>query len=161
MLTKTNNSFDAVIETPVCRFGLQFDNGFLSSTEYLKKDYELYLPEAETVQVLIRQISDYFLDPANAFNIEIRPKGTDFQQRVWRQMQKIPAGQVKTYGEVAKILNSSPRAVGNACRANPMPLIIPCHRIVSSSGLGGFAGTRSGYFTEIKRQLLRHEGLEI
>jgi len=161
MQTKPDKRFDAVIETPVCRFGLKFENGFLAATQYLKNDHELCFPEDKTVQALIRQISDYFSDPAHPFNIEIDAKGTDFQQGVWRQMQKIPAGQVKTYGEVAKILNSSPRAVGNACRANPMPLIIPCHRIVSSSGLGGFAGTRSGYFTDIKRQLLRHEGLEI
>jgi len=161
MQTNSDDNFDAVIETPVCRFGLQFENGFLLTTQYLKRNYELYLPEDKTVQVLVSQISKYFSDPAHAFNIKIDAKGTDFQQRVWRQMQKIPAGQVKTYGEVARILNTSPRAVGNACRANPMPLIIPCHRIVSSSGLGGFAGTRSGYFTGIKRQLLRHEGLEI
>jgi len=66
--------------------------------------------------------------------------GTPFQQRVWQQLTRIPPGEVKTYGGLAKELNSSARAVGNACRRNLFPVIVPCHRVVSASGIGGYAG---------------------
>ena len=66
-----------------------------------------------------------------------------------------------TYGEMAKKLDSSPRAVGNACRANPLPIIIPCHRVVSQSGIGGYGGHTEGEVLAIKEWLLHHEGVII
>ena len=72
----------------------------------------------------------------------------------------IPPGKVMTYGEVARQLDSSPRAVGNACRANPLPIIIPCHRIVGQTGTGGYGGFRTGKVVEIKHWLLHHEGVD-
>jgi methylated-DNA-[protein]-cysteine S-methyltransferase len=155
-----NSKFDAIIETPFTHLGLQFQEGVLTGVEYLKPEFKLVVPDQAGILQVVDQLASYFTNPAHRFDLEIHAKGTDFQQRVWREMCQIPAGQVKTYGEVADILSTSPRAVGNACRANPIPLIIPCHRIVSAAGMGGFAGTTSGYFTDIKRQLLRHEGLE-
>jgi len=68
---------------------------------------------------------------------------------------------VITYGEIAAELDSSPRAVGNACRKNPISLVIPCHRVVSASGIGGFSGQIEGEKISIKQQLLAHEGVEI
>ena len=79
--------------------------------------------------------------------------------RVWQALQKIPYGEVKTYGQLAKELKSSARAVGNACRANPIPIVIPCHRIVAVSGIGGYAGKTDGPVLERKRWLLAHEGI--
>ncbi len=87
--------------------------------------------------------------------------GTDFQQRVWRALQRIPPGQVQTYGALARRLSTSARAVGNACRRNPVLLAVPCHRVVSASGLGGFAGNTQGKWPAIKRRLLAHEGLSL
>lgn len=90
-------------------------------------------------------------------------QGTPFQQRVWQALKDIPSGHVKTYGELAKELNSSARAVGNACRHNSFPVIIPCHRIVSASGIGGYAGDtldlQKGQinYLQIKQWLLAHE----
>lgn len=78
-----------------------------------------------------------------------------FQSRVLEQLSKIPCGQTKTYGEIAQIIHSSPRAVGQACRTNPVPLFIPCHRIVSKTGLGGFMGKQNQ--THLKSLLLNHE----
>lgn len=68
------------------------------------------------------------------------PEGTEFQQAVWREMQKIPRGQTRTYGEIAKAIGrpKAVRAVGSACGANPIPLFIPCHRVTAKNGLGGF-----------------------
>ena len=88
-------------------------------------------------------------------------QGTPFQKKVWLALQKIPAGQVMTYGELAKQLKTSARAVGNACRANPMPLVIPCHRVVAKSGLGGFSGSQEGAPIKIKKWLLEHEGISL
>lgn len=90
-------------------------------------------------------------------DLGLRPAGTDFQRRVWRLLQTIPFGRTRTYGEIARELGSSPRAVGGACRANPLPLLIPCHRVVATTGLGGYAGRTSGAWFAIKAQLLRHE----
>ncbi|WP_235602990.1 methylated-DNA--[protein]-cysteine S-methyltransferase [Piscirickettsia litoralis] len=73
-------------------------------------------------------------------------------------MQEIPRGQTLTYGELAKKLQTGPRAIGAACRTNPIPVIIPCHRIVSKQGMGGFHGKTSGKFLTIKEWLLQHEG---
>ncbi len=151
--------FDAIIETPFSRLGLQFQEGLLCTVEYLKLDVELKASNHPDALNVIEQIERYSKNAQYCFDIKLSTKGTVFQQKVWQEMCSIPAGEVKTYGEVAAILSSSPRAVGNACRANPVPLIIPCHRIVSAAGIGGFAGATTGYFTDIKRQLLCHEGL--
>jgi methylated-DNA-[protein]-cysteine S-methyltransferase len=85
--------------------------------------------------------------------------GTAFQQRVWQAMREIPLGETISYGALAKQLNSSARAVGNACRTNPIPIIIPCHRIVAKHGIGGFSGMIQGTRITMKEWLLRHEGI--
>jgi methylated-DNA-[protein]-cysteine S-methyltransferase len=87
----------------------------------------------------------------------LAPEGTDFQRRVWDALLRIPPGQTRTYGELAKELDSSPRAVGGACRSNPIPLLIPCHRVVAANGDGGFAGHTRGRWMDIKRWLINHE----
>ncbi|WP_456417281.1 methylated-DNA--[protein]-cysteine S-methyltransferase [Thiolapillus sp.] len=90
-------------------------------------------------------------------DIPVAPEGTAFQKKVWRALQQIPVGETRTYGELARKLGSGPRAVGGACRRNPVPLLIPCHRVVAANGDGGFAGRTDGRRMEIKRWLLNHE----
>lgn len=104
------------------------------------------------------QVLRYIADASFQFDLPLKPVGTDFQQKVWRMMCQIPAGETLTYGDVANSLNSAARAVGGACRANPIPLIIPCHRIVGKQGLGGFSGQTKGLTIDLKKLLLRHEG---
>ena len=99
----------------------------------------------------------YFSDPHVKINVPIVATGTDFQQRVWRHLCTIPVGQAQTYGEVAAALNTSPRAVANACRRNPIPIIVPCHRVISAQGIGGYAGKTSGFEVDVKQWLLAHE----
>nr|WP_285817837.1 MGMT family protein [Echinimonas agarilytica] len=79
--------------------------------------------------------------------------------RVWQLMQAIPKGTVLTYGDAATALNSAARAVGGACKANPIPLIIPCHRIVAKQSIGGFSGKTKGETIDLKMFLLQHEGV--
>jgi len=101
-------------------------------------------------------LRDYFQSGADSFkSLPLDPGGTDFQRQVWTEMQKIKPGQVKTYGEIARALSSSPRAVGNACGANPIPILIPCHRVVAQNSLGGYTGNGG---LDTKTQLLRLEG---
>ena len=102
------------------------------------------------------QLNDYFDGKRSGFDLPLAPAGTDFQKAVWQAMCEIPAGQTRTYGDVAKELGSAAQPVGTACGANPIPIIIPCHRIVARDGPGGFSGA-GGVAT--KAQLLRLEGV--
>lgn len=104
-----------------------------------------------------KQIEAYFMSALSGFDLDIDVAGTAFQQSVWAVISSIKVGETLTYTDVANQLNSSPRAVGNACRANPVPIIVPCHRIVSKSGIGGFDGQRAGKNIDIKYWLLDHE----
>jgi methylated-DNA-[protein]-cysteine S-methyltransferase len=85
------------------------------------------------------------------------PAGTPFQLRVWHALMAIPAGQPATYGALAKRLGTGARAVGQACGANPLPILIPCHRVVAASGLGGFMHSAAGTPLDVKTWLLAHE----
>ncbi len=104
-----------------------------------------------------RTLEQYFRNSRARLDLPLAPAGTPFQQRVWRALLRIPPGQVKSYGELARRLGTSARAVGGACRANPIPVLIPCHRVVSASGEGGFMGKTAGRAMQIKRWLLQHE----
>lgn len=114
------------------------------------------------LDIAMRQLDRYFADPLFRFDLPLAPEGTDFQQAVWAIMQTIPSGQTLTYGDVAARLDApaeasigAARAVGAACGANPIPVIIPCHRITAANGrLGGFSG---GKGVETKTWLLTHE----
>jgi methylated-DNA-[protein]-cysteine S-methyltransferase len=93
------------------------------------------------VDVCRRQIEEYFLGKRTGFRVEVDLRGTPFQKNVWRTIKKIPFGKVRTYGEVARMAGREGafRAVGQAAGANPLPLLIPCHRVVAAGGkLGGF-----------------------
>ena len=100
------------------------------------------------------QLNDYFDGLRKNFDLSLEPPGTNFQQRVWSMMEQIPYGKTITYGEIAKALGSSARAVGMACGANPIPVIIPCHRVVAANDMGGYSGDGG---IETKRALLHLE----
>nr|MBP6637063.1 methylated-DNA--[protein]-cysteine S-methyltransferase [Sulfuritalea sp.]MBP7423603.1 methylated-DNA--[protein]-cysteine S-methyltransferase [Sulfuritalea sp.] len=106
----------------------------------------------------VRQLRAWLADPAFEFGLPLAPAGTHFQRRVWARIAAIPSGQTLSYGEVAAAIGSGPRAVGNACGANPYPIVVPCHRVVAANhGLGGFARNSGGFLLDIKKWLLRHE----
>ena len=105
----------------------------------------------------IQQLNTYFQQAHNDWSVPLLTKGTEFQRKVWRYLQTIPVGETRTYSEVAKELATSARAVGNACRANLFAIIVPCHRVISSSGLGGYYGKTAGRELVIKQWLLDHE----
>ena len=116
-------------------------------------------PRGLLAKEAVRQLRAYLKDPRFQFSLPLQPQGTHFQRRVWAGIAAIPAGATRTYGEVAAAIGSGPRAVGNACGANPYPLVVPCHRVVAAhQGLGGFARQRGGFLLDVKRWLLAHEG---
>jgi methylated-DNA-[protein]-cysteine S-methyltransferase len=98
-------------------------------------------------------------DPAALSDLPVAPVGTPFQRRVWQRLSAIPPGEALSYGALARELGTSARAVGGACRTNPIPLVIPCHRVVATNGLGGYSGERGGDWLAKKRWLLAHEGV--
>lgn len=101
------------------------------------------------------QLTQYFDGRLQAFDLPLNPHGTDFQKRVWQAMTSIPYGQTQSYGDIAKALNSGARPVGTACGRNPLPIVIPCHRILAKDGrIGGYSG---GDGPETKKALLRLE----
>lgn len=103
-------------------------------------------------------LDGYFNGQCQApLSFEIAPQGTLFQQRVWHMMQNIPVGQTLTYGDIAKALKSSAQAVGNACRCNPIVIAIPCHRVLSANGNGGYAGQTQGVMMKRKLGMLALE----
>lgn len=111
--------------------------------------------ETKLLKEVKRQLESYFTRRLKTFDLPMNMKGSDFQRAVWERMNRIPYGETVTYGMVARELESGPRAVGMACGTNPIPIIVPCHRILGSNGLGGYSG---GTGLDTKRQLLRLEG---
>ena len=108
---------------------------------------------------IIKQLESYFNNASFEFDLPLIQKGSEHQIKVWKALKEIPAGQVLTYGALAKKIGSSARAIGNACRNNPIPIVVPCHRIVAAKDIGGFSGAQDGVLLNIKRELLAHEGL--
>ncbi len=105
----------------------------------------------------IRRLRRYFGGVPEVFDLPMDLQGTPFQQRVWAALRRIAPGTVRTYGDLARELGASPRAVGGACRSNPCLILVPCHRVVAKRGLGGYSGADLA----TKGWLLRHEGVTI
>jgi methylated-DNA-[protein]-cysteine S-methyltransferase len=104
-----------------------------------------------------RQFKQYWLNSDNLIDIKLLRQGSAFRHKVWAELCNIPFGETVTYSALAGKIGSSARAVGNACRDNPYPVIIPCHRVVSVSGMGGYCGKTEGDFIAIKCKLLDYE----
>lgn len=153
--------YDAVIQTPIanCNLGIVIGADALLSVYFLSKNISLIKPSSGLAKVVVEQLNAYFFDSSFVFDIPLSPEGTNYQRRVWHALTEIRSGECRTYGELSTDLRSSPRAVGNACRRNPIPIIVPCHRVVAASGIGGFMGQRGGGELDIKRWLLKHENV--
>lgn len=132
-----------------------------SNNQHASVQTKKSLTSQQLVNAIRQQLGNYFTSVTPFADIELLPQGTAFQKSVWKELCNIPLGETRTYGDIAKILHSSPRAVGNACRKNPIAIIIPCHRVVSAQGIGGYAGQTQGEQLDIKRWLLNHEGVKL
>jgi methylated-DNA-[protein]-cysteine S-methyltransferase len=163
---KFEGDWDAVINAPFGHMGIQTElveqSLMVSQIAYLPADVKLKSAKTDLAKEVARQCKHYFKDPDFMFDLPLKPGGTQFQQTVWAEISKIARGQTQTYGWVAKKITSAPRAVGQACGANRYPLIIPCHRIISATGIGGFAHQEGdGFHRNVKKWLLDHEGVTL
>lgn len=149
--------FDAKIPTPFALIGVRTEGGKVAEIVYLPRSSGAQVPANPLAEKVCRQVEKYLADPHYRFKLPLKHVGTAFQHAVWKLVSAIPAGETRSYGDLARLLRTAPRAVGQACGANYFPLAIPCHRVVAAHGLGGFANTDSGQFLDIKRWLIEHE----
>ncbi|MBT3305429.1 MAG: methylated-DNA--[protein]-cysteine S-methyltransferase [Alphaproteobacteria bacterium] len=132
------------------------DDGAIVALDWGRVDNAEPTPMLEAAR---DQLNDYFDATRKDFDLPLAPRGTSFQCALWNLLCRIPFGQVQTYGDLARQLDSGPRAVGGACGRNPIPIIIPCHRVIGQNGsLTGYSG---GDGVNSKRALLRLEGYDI
>ena len=151
------------VESPVGRLALEADGDTLTGVSWTSGRWtsatERSKDEKATpvLREARRQLDQYFGRKLQRFDLPLAARGTPFQQSVWKMMRAIPFGETATYGSMARALGSGPRAVGMACGRNPLPIIVPCHRVLASGGReGGFSG---GQGLPTKRELLALEGV--
>lgn len=157
----SSDLFAAVVPAPFGAIGIRTESGDIREMVYLPHSFAPRAPVDTVSERAARQLERYLIDPDFRFDLSLPAVGTAFQRKVWSVIASIPRGEVLTYGAVAKRIQSAPRAVGQACGANWFPLVIPCHRVTASGGLGGFSNHDdvTGFHLGVKRWLLKHEGV--
>jgi methylated-DNA-[protein]-cysteine S-methyltransferase len=151
------------LATPVGRLSVDGDGGAITKVRWVAPDAgDPSMSDGDpVVEEARRQLQAYFERKLKAFDLPLAPKGTEAEKEIWQVMCKIPYGGTMTYGEMTVAVGRDPRLgdardIGKACGANPIPVIIPCHRVMAAGGkMGGYSG-RGG--TETKRKLLAFEG---
>lgn len=157
MTNARSAGFQAIVRTPVAALGIHTRDGRLERVTLLPPSTAEQAAEDDAAARAATELRAYLNDPTHPFDMPIRLAGTAFQLRVWQALATLAPGVTLSYGALAERLGTSPRAVAGACRANPIPLYIPCHRIVAAHGLGGYAGATTGWRPALKRWLLDHE----
>ncbi|MCR4297768.1 MAG: methylated-DNA--[protein]-cysteine S-methyltransferase [Gallionella sp.] len=147
----------AKLPTPFGMLGIRCTGDALTGIDFLPASEKPQRAANAFAETVCKQLLRYLENPDAQFSVPLELNGTPHQQKVWQAMLAIPRGQTRSYGELAAELKSCAQAVGQACGANPIPVIVPCHRVVGKSGLGGFARHTSGTHLDIKRWLLAHE----
>jgi len=151
--------YSAKLRTPFAVLGIESDGRAITRVQFLPLSEHAHAPTDKICERAAREVERYLHDAEYRFTVPLSPEGTAFQQRVWSALSQIRPGESRTYGEVARMVRSAPRAIGQACGANRIALLIPCHRVVAAMGkLGGFMGAWEGDPNAIKRWLLTHEG---
>lgn len=152
-------TFAAKLRAPFAVLGIETDDRAVTAIRYLPLHERASAPRTPIARRAVGELERYLDDPAFRFTLPLAPHGTAFQRRVWDAIAAIPVSESRTYAEIARTVRSSARAVGGACGANRIALVIPCHRVVGSRGaLGGFMNATQGEGIAIKRWLLVHEG---
>lgn len=148
---------EATVSTPIGKVGIRTSHDHLLGIEFVGEGYEVLKPKTVIAKNAVEQLLCYFADPAYKFEIPVALNVTKFQLNVLTVLQQIPVGGTRSYKDIASTLKTNPRPVGNACRNNPIPIIIPCHRVVAEKDIGGYSGKKKGPLIDIKRWLLEHE----
>jgi len=154
----TGTTYAAVLASPFGKVGIRISDDAITRIDYLPMDRDMLEPTDAFAHEAVRQIRAYLANPLHTFDLPCRVDGTAHQRAVWQGISAIPSGSTMTYGELAQRLDSGARAVGAACGSNPIPIVVPCHRVVAAGGkLGGFMHSRAAFPLAIKRWLLAHE----
>ena len=146
-------------DTPIGRLYLAEETGYLVRLDGGKADDADILECTSLLEKAEQQLQEYFSRGRRHFTLPVHMQGTDFQKKVWQALLQIPYGEIRAYGEIARIIGSpgGARAVGGACNRNPIMIVVPCHRVIGAGGkLVGFGGGLG-----MKEALLRHEGIPI
>ncbi|TLP58425.1 methylated-DNA--[protein]-cysteine S-methyltransferase [Parasedimentitalea maritima] len=141
----------ASLHTPVGLLSLEEQDGAIVRLSWSSEG----TARTALLDAALDQLQAYFAGELQLFDLPLYVQGSDFQRAVCDAMSAIPFGETLTYGDIARDLGGSAQPVGNACGANPIPVIIPCHRVLGANGLGGFSGAGG---VETKVTLLKHEG---
>lgn len=152
--------WDAVVGFPCMRVGIRTDAACVTRVAYLPLRIPEQAPRGAIAARAVAQLERYRDRGDDRFDLPLAAAGTAFQRRVWAALRRIPRGATKTYGGLARDIGSVARAVGQACGDNPLPLIVPCHRVVAAGSIGGFAHHGEGFFVDVKRWLLNHEQVQ-
>jgi methylated-DNA-[protein]-cysteine S-methyltransferase len=150
-------AFDVVMRLPVAGVGICIRGDAVTDICFLPRGAEEVAPAHTLAARVYDAIRTYLDDPALQFDLPLAVEGSEFQREVWAAIARIRSGETRTYGELAAELGSTARAVGQACGDNRLPIVIPCHRVVSARGMGGFAHRTDGFMLDVKRWLLAHE----
>jgi methylated-DNA-[protein]-cysteine S-methyltransferase len=146
-------------EAPIGRLVLECDGDVLVGL-WLPNERRRTRNDADDVPTVLKetaaQLDEYFAGERTDFDVPMELDGTDFQREVWAELSRIPYGETISYGELARRVGrpSAPRAVGQANGRNPIAVIVPCHRVLASNGIGGYGGG-----LKVKRELLALEGV--
>ena len=150
-------NYQAITTSPFAKLGIRCSENELLGITFLPANTALVPPANALAHETCLQLAGYLADSSYRFDLPLQLHGTDHQIKVWQALGKLPSGRVQTYGELAKQLHSSPRAIGQACGNNPIPIVVPCHRIVGKRGLGGFMLGIDAFSLNTKHWLLHHE----
>src|SRR5258708_11088966 len=151
-------SFQAKLPARFGMLGIRTTEGRLSEIVFLKPDGPALAPRDDVSERTCRQLEGYFEDPEFRFDVPLAAQGTAFQRRVWAKIAAIGAGCTRSYGELARELRSAPRAVGQACGANPVPLVVPCHRVLAARGIRGLVPPPRGIPRSLRDAPRAHTG---
>jgi len=149
--------YTAIIDSPCGMLGIMDANDVLQAINFLYDGAKPRSPCSQLADKTAVQLEKFFSDPNFQFNLPLAESVTLFQSQARQALLGIPVGETMSYGNVAKTMKSSARAIAGACRRNPLPIIVPCHRVVAVNGLGGFSGAVDGKPLRVKEWLLKHE----
>jgi methylated-DNA-[protein]-cysteine S-methyltransferase len=147
----------SVFNTPIGDLEVMHDEQHIHNAIFKREASRTTKPTA-FCNAVAQELDSYFSNPLHRFQLALKPHGTPYQQRVWNELLVIPVGRTLSYGELAHRLQSSPRAIGQACKNNPIALFIPCHRVVGKHNVGGYMGESQAL--PYKLALLDHEGIK-
>lgn len=159
-MLRHEKNYQAKMFAPFAVLGVCTEEDWLTEIDYLPINTPVQKPETALAKEVCEQLQAYLSDPKFRFDLSLHIGGTIHQRRVWQYIQQVPSGRTSSYAAIAEKIHSAPRAVGRACGANKIPIIIPCHRIIAKNGgLGGFMNANEGDPLTIKRWLLKHESI--